>query len=599
MVAKSVIEEIRDRIDIVEIVGAHVELKRAGSNWKGLCPFHREKTPSFHVNQQRQIFHCFGCDAGGDAFRFIMDYEGVDFPMAIRLLAERCGVHIEEQVGSSENNGQPKDQMYRLLSATATLFHRALLESDRATAARDYLASRQLDGKTAISWSIGYAPDIRGALLRWAEGKKFTRELLESVGLLAKGDRGDWYERFRDRLMFPIQDEMGRVIGFSGREISGRKDVAKYINSPETVVFRKNRVFFGLDRARKQLVEKRVAIICEGQIDTIRCHEAGLCNVVASQGTALTENHARLINRYADAVILLLDADTAGQDAALRSAQVFLGQGLDVRVANLPPGEDPDSLILHQGVDTLKTRLGKALPVIDFQWALYGTRENLEDPGARQRAVQSSLGTVAMSPMAVQQEGMLGQLSKITFIPEHRLREDLKRFHGRRSAGTSVEPKPAAQPHPQAETDLLALMCSDEKVRRLVRENLPLSAFTHPDCESLAEIVCRPDTDPEQWSHSLDNSRPETQRLLARVQMQPDKCIGVDSSPLNAARDLLLRLYRKALEQNRELLRHQARVATGKEQITLTEACQQLSLDINALKQGWETALPILQIDPP
>ena len=439
MFSKQTIEEVRARSDIVDVVGSHVELKRAGSSWKALCPFHKEKTPSFHVNPQRQIFHCFGCDAGGDVFRFTMDYEGVDFPTAIRLLADRGGMHIREEEGGPEPKGPPKDRIYRVLDQAATLYHRALKESDKAAAARTYLAKRQLEGEPLEQFRIGYAPDQRGAIQRWADKKEISSELLEAAGLLARGERGDWYERFRDRLMFPIQDEMGRVIGFSGRTLSDRRDIAKYINSPETPVFQKSRVFFAMDRARKPVAECRTAIICEGQIDAIRCHVAGLGNVVASQGTAMTENHARLIKRYADSLVLLLDADTAGQEAAIRSAEVFLGAGLNVRVAALPAGEDPDSLVLNQGADALRTIVDQARSIVEFQWRILEVREDLGDPAAHERAVQSVLHTVSSAATLVQQEELVREMRRVTYLRENRLLEDLRRNHRRRAPAQVVE----------------------------------------------------------------------------------------------------------------------------------------------------------------
>jgi len=266
-------------------------------------PFHREKTPSFQVNPARQIYHCFGCGAGGDVFRFVQEREKVDFLTAVQILARKAGVTIELSE-EDRRDASGKDLLYKIHEEAAALYRRVLLQDPAAAPAREYLRQRQLDAPAAEKFQIGYAPE-RPAMLAWGASKKYPPEALETAGLLLRGDSargrgGEWWDRFRNRVMFPIRDEQGRVIGFSGRVLRAEDHPAKYVNSPETPLFHKSRVLYAIDQARHAIIDARQAILCEGQIDTLRCHLAGLTNVVAAQGTAVTEEHARILKRYAD-----------------------------------------------------------------------------------------------------------------------------------------------------------------------------------------------------------------------------------------------------------------------------------------------------------
>jgi len=368
MIPKETIEEIRSRCNVVEVVGSYLpQLRRRGATFKCNCPFHQEKTPSFTVNEVRQIFHCFGCGAGGDVFRFVMDYEKVDFVTAIKILAERAGVEITYEGGQPENSGD-KDTLFKIHRDAAAFYHRLLTEGAEGAEARRYLEERDLPADILKDFQIGFAPNEWDGLMKRALKKGYTPEQLEIAGLVVPSERAGQksaYDRFRNRVMFPICDQMGRVIGFSGRIMNKAEKGAKYVNSPETLLFHKSRVLFAFDKARKAIVDAHQAIVVEGQIDAIRCHQAGLTNVVASQGTALTESHARLIKRYADEVVLVLDADAAGVKAALSSSEIFIAAELSVRVVTLPEKEDPDSLIKKSGADALTTLVKEAPPALD------------------------------------------------------------------------------------------------------------------------------------------------------------------------------------------------------------------------------------------
>ena len=431
IISKETIEEVRARCSIVEVVGAYLpQLRRRGSTYKCNCPFHQEKTPSFTVNDARQIFHCFGCGAGGDVFRFVMDYEKVDFVTAIGILAERAGVEVKYEGGQKPEQGGNKDVLYRLHSDAAAFYHRMLIDSPDAAEARRYLEERDLPSDLIKQFQIGYAPNGWEGLISRALKKGYKVDQLEAAGLAVPSERGgkaSHYDRFRNRIMFPICDQLGRVIGFSGRIMNKAEKGAKYVNSPETLLFRKNRVLYAFDKARKAIVDSRQAIVVEGQIDAIRCHQAGLANVVASQGTALTENHARLIKRYADEVVLVLDADAAGIKAAMASSEIFIAHELSVRVVTLPEKEDPDSLIRKSGAEALATLVKAAPGALDFLVEASRKQEDMATEAGRMRVVQAAMHLISQCPSAARRDPMIHRAADLLHISPLALSQDLRR----------------------------------------------------------------------------------------------------------------------------------------------------------------------------
>src|SRR5882672_252106 len=339
-------ERIRAANDIVDVIGSYLPLKRAGTNFVALCPFHREKSPSFNVSPQRQIFHCFGCHKGGDVFKFVMEHEKSPVEQQSRHLKEKL-LQIHEQITQR--------------------WEGALANEASGQIARDYLAKRGVSAEAVNLFRLGYAPDLWDDTVNWARSKGYEPELMEKAGLIIRKEGTDrFYDRFRGRLMFPICDEQGRVIGFSGRVLSGDEKTAKYINSPETPIFTKGKVFFGLDKSKRPLLDAESAIICEGQLDLIACFMAGVQNVVAPQGTALTADHARILKRYVEEVILCFDSDDAGQNAAVRALDHLLASGLAVRVAVVPAPHDPDSLIKASGGAAFKELIERAEGFFDY-----------------------------------------------------------------------------------------------------------------------------------------------------------------------------------------------------------------------------------------
>jgi DNA primase len=368
MISPATLEQIRSASDIVDVIGSYVPLKRAGANFVALCPFHREKSPSFNVNPQRQIFHCFGCNKGGDVFSFVREFENIPFMDAVRRLAERAHIPIEmDNDPGRQQSRHLKDSLLQIHEQITQRWQNALANEAAGQPARDYLVKRGVSSDAVKLFRLGCAPEVWDDTVNWAKSKGYEPAIMEQAGLIVRKEGGDhYYDRFRGRLIFPICDEQGRVIGFSGRLLDAEAKTAKYVNSPETPIFTKGRVFFGLDKSKRALLDAQTAIICEGQLDLIASFMAGVQNIVAPQGTALTADHARILKRYVEEVVLCFDSDNAGQNAAVRSLDSLLASGLAIRVAVVPPPHDPDSLIKESGGDAFRQVIDRAEGFFDY-----------------------------------------------------------------------------------------------------------------------------------------------------------------------------------------------------------------------------------------
>jgi DNA primase len=383
------LDRIRAASDIVDVIGSYLPLKKAGANFVALCPFHKEKSPSFNVNPHRQIFHCFGCHKGGDVFAFVKEYENIGFVDAVRRLADRAKIPLEfDQSPGEQQSRHLKDQLLEIHGQIAQRWHQCLLNEAAGQVARDYLAKRGVTPEAIKLFRLGAAPDLWDDTVNWARNKGHDLSLVEKGGLIIrKSEPGNqspddtshtseprppasesrrYYDRFRGRLMFPICDEQGNVIGFSGRVLSGDEKTAKYVNSPETPIFTKSKVFFGLDKSRRALLDAGFAVVCEGQLDLIACFTGGIQNVVAPQGTAFTDQHARILKRYVNEVVLCFDSDEAGQNAAVRSLDHLLASGMAVRVAVVPAPHDPDSFIKVNGSEAFRNLIESADGFFDY-----------------------------------------------------------------------------------------------------------------------------------------------------------------------------------------------------------------------------------------
>lgn len=553
-IAEESIERVATASDIVEIIGSYFPLKRAGTSWRALCPFHREKSPSFHVSPQKQAYYCFGCGAGGSVFKFVMEYERVDFGTAVRRLAQRAGITILEE-NTSPDHDRRRELRARLLDLhklAADWFHANLLRSPAGVAARDYLKSREINADTAKTWQLGYAPDSREALLQHARSGGFKDPELRASGLFHGGEDKPLADRFRQRLMFPIRNDYGEVIAFSGRILPPSEDPAKYVNSPETPIFSKGRALYGLDKARRPLTDAGTALVCEGQLDLIRISESGLQNVVAPQGTAFTPAQAHLLKRYADTAILCFDSDRAGRTAVERSLPILLAAGFGVRIANLPPGEDPDTLIRQKGADAFRALVDRAPDYFDFALDEAAAARQLDNASAKAAFVRKLAAFAAYLPDAVAREALAARLSPRLAISSAAFLQAIpKKAEPLPEMDDTVEPSPAAGSMAQEIRLLVHAALTDAAAREWLTSH-DLSILAHLPGYHLLEMCHRSTFDPTDPS--------ATQTFLAQLTPAAQSAIAAllvgrpPANPLTIARDTVSSLQRRQLEAQRESL---------------------------------------------
>lgn len=499
------VRKIKDRLDIVDVIGDKVRLHRAGRSFKGLCPFHDEKTPSFHVSQERQNYHCFGCGKGGDVFSFVMETEGLDFRDALELLAERAGVELTPIEGMQKRTS---GNLYEVMDM-AGKFYRDVLVAPEGEVARSYLLRRGLDVRDAGRYELGFSGTSWDSLWRKLKEEQVSMQEALDAGLALEGRNG-LYDRFRGRLIFPIRDISGRLIAFGGRIIDG--EGAKYINSPEGVLYSKRRNLYLLDRAKNFARERKRAIVVEGYMDALRLHLNGYEETVASLGTSLTEEQARLLKRFCDRCYICYDSDAAGQEATLKGMYTLQNSGLDVHVISLPAGKDPDELLNSEGgKDLFDKAIEEARPLILQH--MHAVRSQLQDPAARRSAVESLFGGLAqlqlsmIAPYAAELAGVLG------FYP-HQFWRELDLF---RKIKDKPEPRPltvekkVSEPlrYDPLEAALCALLWRDEGCRCDARteELLPLISDDRVKEIALAILMESPQALESRW-HSMGEKFP-------------------------------------------------------------------------------------------
>ena len=420
LIPPETIDQIIAANDIVEVVSGYFPMKRRGAQYWATCPFHQERSASFSVNPQRQIFKCFGCGAGGSVIRFVMNYENLDFVSAANKLAERAGIRLVESEMSAEDTARftMRRRLLALHAEAAGFFHRQLMKQPSARIARDYLKGRGIGGEVAKSWQLGYAPDGWDAMREFGHSQGFSDEELIASGLVKLREeeqpRGEFYDRFRARVMFPICDDTGNVIAFSGRVLDAEAKGAKYVNSPETMLFKKGEVLFGLHKSKRAIIKGGSAVVLEGQLDLITAFEAGVENVVAPQGTAFTDRQARKIKQcFADGlgeVVLCFDADAAGEKAAERSLAALLFANVAVRVVEMPPGEDPDSMIRGKGAAAFTERIAAAKDFFDFQLDRLARREDFATPRGKMQAARKMAESISLISDAVLRETVMNRV---------------------------------------------------------------------------------------------------------------------------------------------------------------------------------------------
>jgi DNA primase len=435
IISERTIEEVRDRADIYEVVSRSVQLKKAGKNFVGLCPFHREKTPSFSVNRDKGIFKCFGCGKGGDVFSFLMEIEGLSFVEAVRELAERYGVRIEARKVSKE--GEDKRERLYSINQKAERFFVENLKGEQGKSAVAYLKGRGITGEIAHLFKIGYARDQWEGLRDHLRREKIPEGLVAESGLLVQGDRG-YYDRFRNRIIFPIRDHRERIVGFGGRVIGAGEP--KYLNSPETSIYKKSEILYGLDQTREEIRKSGYALVVEGYLDLIALYQNGIQNVVATLGTALTEQHIKRLSRYAREVTLLFDADEAGERAAERTLPLFGVVDVYARAAVLPKGDDPDSLIRREGRDKFLEIVDGAPDIYDFCLERVFARHDLETAKGGTQVIDEAALIIATKKKPNEVDFYVKRVMEKLDVEESSVRERIKNYIASRRAAPKTKP---------------------------------------------------------------------------------------------------------------------------------------------------------------
>ena len=504
MKTSAIIEEIKSRLDIVDVISGYVQLKKAGQNWKGLCPFHAEKTPSFMVSQTKQIFHCFGCGAGGDMVEFVKVYENISFPEAIGLLAKKAGVALPAAGRGDGSSG--REEKIRNAMRDAGAFFAAQL--GRSASTLDYLKQRGITPESVESFMLGYAPAGWDNLLKYLKKKGYDHDVIRDAGLVVQGDRG-LYDMFRQRLMFPITNMSGWVIAFGGRALA---DVnPKYINSPETPVFKKSDTLYGLSSAREEIRRQNSVLIVEGYLDVIICHQHGFRNAVAPLGTALTEGQIKKLRNMADSAVLVFDGDSAGIAAARRSLPVICRNNFDAAIMVLPDGEDPDSYIRKHGGPAFLELLKHAKTVVDFMLGV--------SRGRKSDMVREVLSLISVVNDVLLADEMLTELAERTGMNEGTIREEFRRIRSKTAGhGGRLQAGPDA-PNTEEYILLSSIIAFPEKSGHVFSE-LRIEEFRDATVRSLcSKIASLPDKG--DISGVLDSVDERERRILTKLSVDP------------------------------------------------------------------------------
>lgn len=496
MIPDDQVEEVRARADIVDIIGELVPLKKAGREYKANCPFHEERTPSFYVVPEKGFYKCFGCGKSGDVFSFVMERLGLDFVEAVKHVAGRSGVEVRE-VSRQREEEDPHRPLYELNAFAREWFRERLVDPATGGAAQAYLVGRGIDAETAERFGLGYAPDEWRALRDAAAKHGLDEELMVEVGLLARRERdNETYDRFRGRVIFPIEGVTGRVIAFGGRILEGsdKKDAPKYLNSPETPIYHKGRQLYGLSWARHHIRRDESAVVVEGYMDVVSLAAHGFENVVAPLGTAMTPEQAKLLGRYAQRIFLLFDSDAAGLKATFRAGDVLLEEGLHPAVVTLPPGEDPDTMVRKLGPAALKGHLDDAVDVLDRKLQILDEKDFFSSIERIRSAVDRLLPTLRAAADPALRDIYVSKVADRTGVRRETLEAELRKPAGPGRTVRSEAPPPSPTPSPKlprlgAERTLLVLMTKNADYVERVSERLGTEDFVDPSYRAIFQAL--------------------------------------------------------------------------------------------------------------
>lgn len=424
-ISENILEDILSRVDIVEVISGYIPLKRAGRNFRAVCPFHHEKTPSFMVSPDKQIYHCFGCSAGGNAFNFLMQYERLEFPEAVETLAKRAGVALPQSAPHDDKTVSLNTQLYKI-NELAAVFYQNILNSASGNHAKNYLLERGLKEDTIKTFKLGFALDKWDGLISYLRVKNIGLSLLEKAGLILAKDGGGYYDRFRNRIIFPILDIKSRVLGFGARVLGDT--LPKYVNSPETPIYTKGKNLYGFNLAKDTIRENDSVVVVEGYLDFILPYQEGFKNILASLGTALTIEQARFIKRYTNNVVMVYDPDKAGELATLRTLDIFIEEGMGVKVVSLPDGLDPDLFVRKNGIDKFKTNILQAETLFDYKLNVLKKRHNVREIEGKAKISSEMLATIAKFRNEVLRSEYLKRLAEELNVREESLWQELAKI---------------------------------------------------------------------------------------------------------------------------------------------------------------------------
>ena len=559
------VEQIKERLSIEEVVGAYVELKRAGSNSKGRCPFHAEKTPSFVVSPSRETYHCFGCGVGGDIFTFVQEIEGLDFKGSLKMLADKAGIELKYEKGAEKNDN---DELFAVLESVTTYYSENLTKN---TDALTYLKERGLTSESITSFRLGFAPEGWSGAIDHLKALGFSEKHINDAGLSIDGKKGK-YDRFRSRIMFPITDSVGRVVAFSGR-IFGTEDekMGKYINSPETTLYHKSKILYGYDRARQAIRKTNFAILVEGQMDLLATHQNGYTNAVALSGTALTDEHITLLHRMSDNLVIALDADAAGIASAGKSARAALRKGFDVKIAALAEGEDPADILGRGEIDTWKEVIKKSKHVVDFLLDHY--RNTAKDDRSFKLTVQKEvLPYLHDIASEIDKTHFIQRVAAQLSVTETVVRNELAKIHAPVNVQKTTPQAPQEEKISGAESELMLMF--------LWQKSLETPLIDIKGMQKLIEEVLTPVGFQANFAKLTENTEAAFRFELLYATEEQTK---------NAMSELLERLTRKALAKDLETATAALRRAESegdiKKQTEFAQKCQELHQRIGQLPQ--------------
>ncbi len=497
----SPIEEIKNRLDIVEVIGSYIKLQKTGANYRALCPFHSEKKPSFFVSPARQIWHCFGCGKGGDIIGFVKENEGVEFGDTLRILAQKAGVELKKKTPEFIAWQTERQRLYEICELATRFFEKQLQESKTGESAKNYLLSREITEESIKKWRIGYAPDVWQGLSDFLNSSGYQKKEIEKAGLSITSEQGSFYDRFRGRIIFPIFDLNSQVVGFGGRVFKDKdkKEIAKYVNTPQTILYDKSRIVYGLDRAKMAIRQRNECILVEGYTDVILSHQVGIENVVATSGTALTPYQLKIIKRYSENLLTAFDMDIAGDSATKRGIDLAINQGFNVKVITMPEDKDPADVISQNSKDWEKIITEKK-SILDFYFettfACVGTvgKFDKDTPDGKKEISRILLPVIKRIPNRIVQAHWVGELAKKIKVKEEDIEEELKKVKlDGYSEVFGLEPEEIINLPPKSRKELLeerliTLILKSPQNLEIIQENQITNIFSPQISEILSKL---------------------------------------------------------------------------------------------------------------